>query len=69
MEQAGARAPVINAVGAGAQKKRFLQCVQRAIDRASRCEGAVIGAGAFLRAAMFLQLRRLVVIGDQNEGK
>jgi len=69
VQQARARAAFVNAVRAGAQEKRFLQRVQCAVDGAGGSERAVIGTRALLRAAMFQNLRRLVVFSDENERK
>ena len=56
-------------IAARAQQKRALQGVDGAVDRPHRGERAVILAGPRARAAMFQNLRRPVIRGDQDIGK
>ena len=69
VEQAGPGAAFEERVGAGAHQKGALQRRDGAADRAGRGERAEISPGPRLRAAMFQDLRRPVVAGDQDIGK
>jgi len=53
-------------VGAGAQQKRLLQLIERAIDRRRIGEGTVIGTFAGLGAAVFGDLREVVILGHED---
>jgi hypothetical protein len=69
VEQAGPRAAFEEAVGAGADQERALQRRDGAVDRAGRGKRTEIAPGPRLRAAMFQDLRRPMVSGDQDIGK
>ncbi len=69
IEQTGPRAPLIGAVGAGAQKERALQRVDRAGDGDRRGEGAEVIALAGAGAAMLVDRRGRVIARQQDIGK
>ena len=69
IQQAGPGAALEEAVGAGADQERALQRRDRAVDGAGGRERPEIPPGPRLRAAMFEDLRRPVVAGDQDIGK
>ena len=69
VEQAGAGAAFEKSVGAGADQERALQRRDGAADGAGRCERSEIASRPRLRAAMFEDLRRPMVAGDQDIGK
>ncbi len=69
VQQAWPRALLINTVGARAQQKGLLQCVQCAVHRSGGGEGAIIVARAFARAAMLENLGRAMVGCDEDIGK
>ena len=69
VQHAGASAAFIDAVGTGPDHEGLLQCVEGVIDRADRGEGAEIIALDLARPAMLEQLRRCVVLADEDVGK
>ena len=69
VQEAGPRAVLVERVRAGTQQEGALQGVQRAVDRAGIREGAEIIAVAPVRAAMFRDLGRGMVAGDEDEGE
>ena len=69
MLQTGPRAAVEHRVGAVPQQEHPLQLVQRPVHRARAGEGAVVAALLLLRAAVFLDLRVVVIGGDKDIGK
>ena len=69
VQHAGARAALVDAVGAGAQQERLLQGVQRLVDRVGRREGAEVVALDGVGAAVFAQLRRRMLAADHDLGE
>ena len=69
IKQARPRAACVDGVRAGADQKRLLQRVDRAADRAGRCERSEVAALPPPRAAMLHDRRRFVILGDQDVGK
>jgi hypothetical protein len=69
VEQARPGAALEEGIGAGADQERALQGRDGAVDRAGGGERTEIASGPALRAAMFQDLRRPMVPGDQDIGK
>ena len=69
IEEAGPRADVEHAIGAGAQQKRALQHGERFIDGAGRGERPEILALAGPRPPVFHDARKRVIAGDQDVGE
>ena len=69
VEQAGPRAVLVIAVGAGAQQERALQRVEGAEHGARAGEGAEIVAGRVARAAVLDEPGRRMAGADQDIGK
>ncbi len=69
IQQAGPGAAFEEGVGAGTHQKSALQRGDGTADRAGRRERSEIAARPRLRAAMFEDLRRPMIPGDQDIGK
>ncbi|MEY9407157.1 hypothetical protein ABH989_001623 [Bradyrhizobium ottawaense] len=69
VEQAGPAAALEEGIRAGADQEGALQRRDGAVDRAGGGERTEIAPGPALRAAMFQDLRRPMVTGDQDVGK
>ena len=69
VQQTRPGAAVEHTIGAGAQQKRTLQRVDRAVDGAGRGERPEEVALAAAGATMLQDLRRLVIAPDENEGE
>jgi hypothetical protein len=69
MQQTGARAAVEHRVRAGADEERALERGDRAVHRLGRRKRPVIVARTIARAAVLHDLRRRVVLGDEDVGE
>ena len=68
-QQAGAGAGLENAVGAGTQEERFLQRIERPVNRARRCEGAEVIALEGTRSTVLGELSPFMLALDQDIGE
>jgi hypothetical protein len=69
VQQAGARAAVEHRVRAGADEERALERGDRTVHRLGRCKRPVIVARTIARAAVLHDLRRRMILGDEDVGE